>query len=42
MKLIKVNEVLEYEQKPFLKPYIELNTNLRTKAKNYSEKVLSN
>ena len=38
MKLIKVNKVLEYEQKPFLKPYIELNTSLRTKAKNDFEK----
>ena len=37
-ELKNVNKVLEYEQKPFLKEYIDLNTNLRTKANNDFEK----
>jgi hypothetical protein len=37
-ELVKVNKVLEYKQKPFLKEYIDLNTGLRTKAKNDFEK----
>ena len=38
VELTGVHRVLEFEQKPFLKEYIELNTNLRTKAKNDFEK----
>ena len=37
-ELIKVNKFLEYEQKPFMKQYIMLNTELRTKAKTDFEK----
>jgi hypothetical protein len=37
-ELVKVNKVLEYNQKPFLKEYIDLNTNLRKKAKSDFEK----
>jgi len=37
-ELIKVNKVLQYEQKPFMKKYIMLNTELRTKAKTDFEK----
>ena len=37
-KLIKVNKVVEYEQKPFMKEYILLNTELRKKAKSDFEK----
>ena len=38
VKLVKVNKCLEYTQAPFMEPYIMLNTNLRTKAKNDFEK----
>jgi hypothetical protein len=38
VELVKVKQVLEYNQEPFLKKYIELNTNLRKKAKNDFEK----
>ena len=38
VKLERVNRVLQFNQKPFLKEYIMLNTNLRTKAKNDFEK----
>ena len=37
-ELVKVNQVLEYEQKPFMKDYIMLNTELRKKAKTDFEK----
>lgn len=37
-KLISLNRVLEYKQSNFLKEYIMLNTNLRTKANNDFEK----
>ena len=37
-ELIKVNKVLEYAQKPFMKKYFMLNTELRTKAKTDFEK----
>ena len=38
VKLMKVNKCLEFTQAPFMKPYIMLNTELRTKAKNDFEK----
>jgi len=34
VELVKVSKVLEYSQKPFLKDYIELNTDLRKNAQN--------
>jgi hypothetical protein len=38
LKLKKVHRVVEYEQAPIMKSYIELNTNLRKQAKNDFEK----
>ena len=38
MKLTKVHRIIGFEQSPCLKQYIDLNTNLRTKANNDSEK----
>ena len=38
VELLKVHQVLQYTQKPFLKDYIQLNTNLRTKATTDFEK----
>jgi hypothetical protein len=38
VELVKVNQVLSFKQEAFLKPYIELNTNLRAKSKNDFEK----
>ena len=35
----KVHKVIEVNQKPWLKPYIDMNAALRTKAKNDFEKV---
>lgn len=37
-QLVKVNKVVEYKQKPFMKEYIDKNTQLRTKAKTDFEK----
>ena len=36
--LEKVNNVIEFNQKAWLKPYIDMNTGLRKKAKNDFEK----
>ena len=36
-ELVSVHQVMEYKQKPFLRPYIKLNTDLRTKATNEFE-----
>ena len=33
IKITKVHKILTFEEKPFLKDYIDLNTNLRKKAK---------
>jgi hypothetical protein len=40
VELLKVNKVLKYTQKPFMKEYIMKNTNLRTISKNEFEKDL--
>ena len=40
IKITKVHKILTFEKKPFLKDYIDLNTNLRKKAKNNLEKDL--
>ena len=38
LKLKKVHKALQFNQKPWLKPYIETNTELRKKAENDFEK----
>ncbi|KAF4526717.1 hypothetical protein B566_EDAN015687 [Ephemera danica] len=38
LQLTKVHSILEFDQSPFLKPYIELNTEMRKEAKNNFEK----
>ena len=39
-KITKVHKILTFDEKPFLKNYIDLNTNLRKKASNDLEKDL--
>ena len=40
VKITKIYKILTFDEKPFLKDYIDLNTNLRKKAKNDLEKDL--
>ena len=38
MKLWKIHRVLEFDEKPWMEPYIRLNTELRKQAKSTFEK----
>ena len=40
IKITKVHKILTFDEKSFLKEYIDLNTNLRKKVKNNLEKDL--
>lgn len=38
VEILKIHEIISYDQSAFLSPFIQLNTNLRTKCKNEFEK----
>ena len=40
LKLKKIHRIIEFNQEAWLKPYINMNTELRKAAKNYFEKDL--
>ena len=40
IKITKIHEILTFDEKTFLKDYIDLNNNLRKHSKNDSEKDL--
>ena len=42
IKVTKVHKILTFDEKPFLKEYIDLNTNLRKYAKNDLSKLMNN
>ena len=40
IKIDKIHKILSFDEKPFIKEYIDLNTELRKNSKNYLEKDL--